>query len=711
MNTRTILLATVCAAIGVPAFAADDDATVSELVVTAQKREERLVDVPLAVQALSGEDVARSGAVKVSDLTKLIPGASVVSSTTPGFETVQIRGVSSGTTGDGLVGYYIDDTPFGVPNLQLTPPARLLDLERVEVIRGPSGTLYGQGSMGGTIKLITAKPDSSAFSGKAQSELSTTEGGGTNYNVDAVVNLPLVAGKLAARISAGYEKLSGFAEAPELRERNVNGFKGTNARLTLGWTPSDDVTVTGFVWTIRNKQDFSNSLTPNNATTRLLAPTPFNLPGIVGTGGRRGYTDVDADIYSATVNWDVGFADLVANTSYVDHELDFLAPLLTILVNDSTFHTKSYTNEVRLSSKADSPVTWIVGGYTRNAKIRSDIFYYSQLTPTAARTGIINTLGTIDTDSYSVFGEVSAPLLDGRLTPLFGLSYFKDDRSTNGVDRATGAPRVGQLKFDSWNPRFNLKYKPADNGTIYFNAAKGFRSGALQTPAQAAAANVTLGLPAGTIQTSVQPDKLWTYELGTRWELASGQLLVEGSVYRTDWDNVLVQFATAAVISLANGGDAKIEGADFGLNYRPDWAQGLTLAATGNIQDARFKRVTGALSVGTAIVKGGKVPNVPDMSLTLSADYRRELAALGGVTGTFYLGYAFRDNVIDATTKNLRAGELNDLTVRLGVEKDNWRLEGFMLNGLDDKDPVAIGSTAVQILYPRRYGVQLGISF
>ncbi|MBL8772986.1 MAG: TonB-dependent receptor [Phenylobacterium sp.] len=711
MNTRTILLATVCAAIGVPAFAADDDATVSELVVTAQKREERLVDVPLAVQALSGEDVARSGAVKVSDLTKLIPGASVVSSTTPGFETVQIRGVSSGTTGDGLVGYYIDDTPFGVPNLQLTPPARLLDLERVEVIRGPSGTLYGQGSMGGTIKLITAKPDSSAFSGKAQSELSTTEGGGTNYNVDAVVNLPLVAGKLAARISAGYEKLSGFAEAPELRERNVNGFKGTNARLTLGWTPSDDVTVTGFVWTIRNKQDFSNSLTPNNATTRLLAPTPFNLPGIVGTGGRRGYTDVDADIYSATVNWDVGFADLVANTSYVDHELDFLAPLLTILVNDSTFHTKSYTNEVRLSSKADSPVTWIVGGYTRNAKIRSDIFYYSQLTPTAARTGIINTLGTIDTDSYSVFGEVSAPLLDGRLTPLFGLSYFKDDRSTNGIDRATGAPRVGQLKFDSWNPRFNLKYKPADNGTIYFNAAKGFRSGALQTPAQAAAANVTLGLPAGTIQTSVQPDKLWTYELGTRWELASGQLLVEGSVYRTDWDNVLVQFATAAVISLANGGDAKIEGADFGLNYRPDWAQGLTLAATGNIQDARFKRVTGALSVGTAIVKGGKVPNVPDMSLTLSADYRRELAALGGVTGTFYLGYAFRDNVIDATTKNLRAGELNDLTVRLGVEKDNWRLEGFMLNGLDDKDPVAIGSTAVQILYPRRYGVQLGISF
>ncbi|MBL8553749.1 MAG: TonB-dependent receptor [Phenylobacterium sp.] len=710
---RAILLATCALGLVAPgvAAAADDDGTVAELVVTAQKREEKLIEVPLSVQSLSGEAVERSGAAKVSDLTKLIPGASVVSSTTPGFETIQIRGVSSGTTGDGLVGYYIDDTPFGVPNLQLTPPARLLDLERVEVIRGPSGTLYGQGSMGGTIKLITAKPDPNNFSGKAQAEISATEGGGTNYNADGVVNMPLIKGQLAARLSAGYERLSGYAEAPELQRRNVNDFTGKNARLTLGWEPTDDVRLTGFVWIIRNDQDFSNSLTPKNATTSALAPTPFNLPGIVGTGGRLGYTDVDADIYSATLNWSTSIGDLTVNTSYVDHELDFITPLLTILVNESNFHTKSYTNEVRLSSKADSPVRWIVGGYTRNAKIRSDIFYYSQATRTAAKTGIINTLGTIDTDSYSVFGEVSAKFFGGLVEPLFGLSYFKDDRSVDGVDRATGAPRVGQLKFDSFNPRFNLKIKPAENGTVYLNVAKGFRSGALQTPAQANAANVTLGLPAGTIQTSVQPDKLWTYELGTRWEMADGQLLVEGSVYRTDWDNVLVQFATAAVISLANGGDAKIEGADFGMAYRPDGVSGLTLAATGNIQNARFKRVVGNLSVGTAIRKGGRVPNVPEMSFTVSADYKRELSALGGLTGTAYLGYSFRDDVIDATVKNLKAGELNDLTVRLGVQKDNWRLEGFMLNGLDDKDPVALGSTAVQILYPRRYGVQLAVNF
>lgn len=709
-----LMMGAAVAALCVPMAASATDAadgTVAELVVTAQKRAERLLDVPLPVQSLSAESIQQSGATKVSDLTKSIPGASVVSSTTPGFETVQIRGIASGTTGDGLVGYYIDDTPFGIPNLQLTPPAKLLDLERVEVIRGPSGTLYGQGSMGGTIKLVTAKPDSTRYSGMAQGELSGTDGGGTNYSADAVVNIPLIQGKLAARLAGGYEKLSGYAEAPELGEKNVNGFTGKNARLTLAFTPTDDVTLTGFAWIVRNKQDFSNSLTPDNATTRLLAPTPFKLPGIVGTGGRRGYTDIDADIYSATLNWSTPIGELTANTSFVDHELDFLTPLLTILVNDSNFHTKSYTNEVRLSSKAGSPVTWIIGGFTRNAKIDTDIFYYSQVPPAGPKAPIIYSKGAIDTDSYSLFGEISTKLFGGRLEPLVGLAYFNDDRSSNGVNLATGLPQSSRLKTDSFNPRFNLKFKPAENGTIYFNAAKGFRSGALQTPAQAAAANVTLGLPAGTITADVKPDSLWTYELGTRWELADRRLLVEASVYRTDWDNVLVQFATAAVISLANGGDAKVEGMDFSVAYRPLSVEGLTLAASGSINDARFKSVTGALALGTAIRKGGPVPNVPKSNFTVSADYQRELGMLNGVTGSLYLGYSFRDNQFDATTKGLRSGELNDLTLRAGLSKDNWRVEAFAQNALNDDDPSVISSTAVQILYPRRLGVQVGYKF
>ena len=712
MNIRTILLASGCsAALVVPgvAFAADDT-SVAELIVTAQKREQRLLDVPLSVQSVSPAQLQQAGITKISDLVKIIPGASLVSSTTPGFETIQIRGIASGTTGDGLVSYYIGDTPFGIPNLQLTPPARLLDLQRVEIIRGPSATLYGQGAMGGTIKMVLAEPNSSEFSGKAQAELSSTKGGGTNHNGDVVVNIPLIKDKLAARISAGYDSVSGFAELPEFNEKNGNDFKGQNVRVSLGWTPTDDLKITGLYCKIHNKQDFSNTLTPTNAFTpnKLFFPVPYGFPAIAGTGGRRGYTNVDADVYSLTAKWQTPIGELVGNTSYVRHDLDFLTPLLSILVNDSRFVTKSYTNEIRLNSLPDGPVTWSVGASNRNATLNADIFYYQQIGLTGARTGIINTLGDLKTESYSVFGEASVSLLDGKLEPLVGLAYFKDDRGTKGVDRATNLPRLVSASWDSLNPRFNLKYKPAENRNIYINIAKGFRSGSLQTPAQAAAADATLGLPPGTIGATNKPDSLWTYELGTRWELANRTLLLEGSIYQTDWKDVLVQFATAAVISITNAGDARIKGGDIGLVWRTP-VEGLNLHATAAYNDSKFTSVLGKLSVGTAIRVGGPVPNVPKKTLSLAADYQRDLG--NGLTGTLYAGYSYRDRTIDASTKNLRSGILNDLTLRAGVKKDAWNLEAFMTNALNDKDPAVLSSTALQILYPQRVGVRVGVDF
>jgi iron complex outermembrane recepter protein len=687
--------------------------TVGEIVVTASKREERLIDVPMAVQAIGAEQLEQSGATKVSDLVSAIPGASVVSNSTPGFETIQIRGVSSGTTGDGLVGYYVDETPFGIPNLQLTPPARLLDLERVEVIRGPSGTLYGQGSMGGTIKLVTAPPDSREVSGKLQAEYSSTAGGGDNYAVDGVVNLPLVQDRLAVRISAGVEALSGYAEAPELNASDVNDFDGRNLRFTGLWTPTPDLALTAWAWFIRNEQDFNNGLTPFNASTAPFFQPSYQQPLIVGTGGVRGYTDVDADLYSFTVDWELPFANLISNSSYIEHELDFVSPLLGILVNDSTFQTDSFTQEIRLTSLPGSPVQWIGGVFYRDAEILSDIFFYVDLTSfglPGVKSPVINTLGPLTTESWSVFGEVSMELFGGKLVPLFGLRYFEDERSSAGLNRTTGLTAPTSAKWDSLNPRFNLKYNVTDDGIIFFNAAKGFRSGALQTPAQAAAGDAALGVPAGTIQTVVEPDELWTYELGTRWELAGGDVVVEAGVYHTEWKDVLVQFASAAVISIANGGDAEITGFDAGVIWRTP-VEGLTLAANGNINDAEFTRVVGALSAATNIRVGGRIPNVPRSNVTVSADYERDMSWLGGTTLSLYGAYAFRDNQNDATVKGLRSGELNDLTLRAGLEKDGRRLEAFITNALDDDDPAVISSTSRQILYPRRVGVRLSLDF
>ncbi|MFN9545295.1 MAG: TonB-dependent receptor, partial [Alphaproteobacteria bacterium] len=336
MASATLILATGFSVNAQDAATKGEPEQIEKVVVTAQKRAQKLKDVPLPVQSISKSQIDNTGASAVADLVPQIPGASVVSKSTPGFETVQIRGISSGTTGDGLVGYYVDETPFGIPNLQLSPPGRLLDVSRVEVIRGPSGTLYGQGSMGGTIKVVTAKPDSTEMFGTIRGEISLTEGGETNTYTDIVVNLPIVKDELALRASGSLEKLSGYAEAPEFADRkNVNGFDGANVRFVAEWTPKSDLAITAMYWRIANAQDFNNGLTPG---------FPTSSPTISGTGGRRGFTDIDMDLYSATVNWTTSIGTLTANTSYIQHTLDFEAPLTLsgfAFNNDSTFETDS----------------------------------------------------------------------------------------------------------------------------------------------------------------------------------------------------------------------------------------------------------------------------------------------------------------------------------------------------------------------------------
>lgn len=721
-NTRDLLMAGACATslmtagaafAAAPAPAGTD--TVQEVVVTAQKREEKLLNVPLAVQSISAAEIAKTGAVSVSDLVSSIPGASVVSGATPGFETIQIRGIASGTTGDGLIGYYIDDTPFGIPNLQLTPPAGLLDIERAEVIRGPSGTLYGQGSMGGTIKLVTAKPNASRVEGKVEGDVSGTDGGDTNYAVNGVLNLPLIPERLALRVAGGYSYLSGYADAPELHKSGVNDLDSTNVRASLRWTPTNNLTVTGFVWSIRDTQGFNNSLTPHNALSAspIYFPTPYGFPAIAGTGGKSFHTRVDADVESLTFEYHSPIGDFTSNTSNIQHLLSYKQPLLTVLENDSAFKTHAFTQEVRLASLPDSPVRWIAGASYRDATITSDINYftdYAYFGFPGVHVPIINIRGPLETKSWSVFGEVSKTLFDGKLEPLVGLRYFEDERGADGIDRSTGLKSSQSATYHSLNPRFNLKWKPTDNGMVYFNAAKGFRSGALQTPSQAAAANAALGLPAGTISTAIQPDSLWTYELGTRWQLAEKSLVVDAGVYHTDWNKVLVQFATTAVISLANAGDARIDGVDGEVTWRTP-VTGLNLSLSGNYNKSKFTKVLGALSLGTAIKKGGELPNVPKSNVTVAVDYKHGLDWFGGSTASLYAGYSFRDKQNDATVVGLKSDAISNLNLRAQIRKDRVTVEAYVTNATGEDGAAAVTSTSLQIPYPRRIGVKAGYSF
>jgi iron complex outermembrane recepter protein len=703
MNRLTVSIASVSALalIASPAMAQEapvssDDPT--EIVVTAQKREQTLSDVPAAIQAISGDTLERRGTRDLNKLVEFIPGASVVSRTAPGFETIQIRGISSGTVGDATVGYYIDDVIFSVPNLQLAPPSRLLDLERTEILRGPQGTLYGNGAMGGLIRLVTAAPNTNEFDIKAFGELSFTDGGGTNYAGDAAVNVPIAADVAGLRVSGGYERLSGFADGAA--GNNLNDVRSWNIRGKLLVRPADNVDVTLGIWHIDNHQDYSNNLlTVSPARVR----EPFGVAPFIETV---------ATFYSGSLKWDLGNVSLESGTSYIDHRLTIddvsnsvISGFPVGLRNSSNFATTSFNQELRLVSQGDSAFKWIVGGLYTNATITSDIDVNIRgLGPVIPFLNVVD--APLKTESYAIFGEVSYDLLDGKLIPLIGLRYFNDRRSASGATTFGGVTTLdsGGDTFDALSPRFNLTFKPSDSALFYANVARGFRSGTIQTGAQA-----QLGQLSG-VNTSViiNEDSLWTYELGTKLSF-DRSISVDASVYYTDWSNIQIPFNTPfGLPAVVNGGDARIYGIDLGFNWRTPLA-GLTLQAVANFNSAEFKNINPQLAAAlTTARNGGRLPGVPKNNYSIGATYSTPLT--DSLDLNLYGAYSFRNRQQDLASGRF-GGQLSNLTLRAGLETGKFRFDVFADNLTNERGPVLNTTTALQAVYPRRIGLSLTFKY
>lgn len=702
-------------ALAAPAYAQDappagDDST--EIIVTAQKREQNLLEVPLAIQAISGAQLEEEGKKELNDLIESIPGASSVSRTAPGFETIQIRGIASGTTGDATVGYYVDDVPYSVPNLQLAPPSRLFDLQRVEVLRGPQGTLYGQGAMGGTIRMVTAAPDYNDILGRAQLEASDTSGGEASYAADGVFNMPIVKDTVALRVSGGYESVGGFADLARpaagggfaVTRKDVNNQESWNIRAKLGIRPSDNVTIELGAWRVENDLDFRNTMDSAD-------PPRYN--DTTGPDGRPNYIATNLTLLSAVVNADFGGAKLTSSTSYIDSLLDFDASFLTspvfgsgFLRNDSRFKTTSFTQELRLASPGTGPFNWLIGGYYSDGKIKSDICL-GLIVPCAAPFPPfnINSTGKIDTRAFAIFGELSYALFDERLVATVGGRYFEDKRKTAGFDRYTNAATPSQKgTFDTFNPRFNLSYKLSDDFLVYGNVAKGFRSGSFQTPAQAASASAALGI---AIPTAIQPDKVWSYEVGAKGKVADGLLTIDAAVYQIDWTNIQLQTTINGVATLSNGGDARSKGIDLGLILRP--VRGLSLQAVGNINETEFTSVLPAIvALNPLAAPGSRVPGVPKSSLSLSAGYTWDVGgwdARANIAG----GYVFRNKQLDAT--GLASDKLNEFNLRAGIDKDGWKFQVFAENLFDKRVALTRGTLGIQPNFPRKIGARIAVDF
>ena len=343
MRTRamraTLLGATALFCMGggaLPAFG--QDSQIETVVVTAEKRAEDINKVPVTVQALSGEDLERQGIRDVKSALAFIPGASLAGDTSQGTQVYQLRGVSTGdTTGDPTVASYLDDFAFSIPSVPFAAPADLFDLQRLEILKGPQGTLYGSSSLGGVIKVVTNDPDTEKFDVKAAASFGAVHEHGYNYSGDLMVNLP-IDDTLAVRGVISGKHLSGYSLVPALGIRNGNNDDTVTGRVKVLWKPTERLSFLGSFWRFDDQQDFTNRM------------DGFDPPLINDVGV--GNSPTSFTLFTGKINYDFDFASLTATSGYINRHNGLLAngcQVDTCFVAEIPGASRSFVQEVRLT--------------------------------------------------------------------------------------------------------------------------------------------------------------------------------------------------------------------------------------------------------------------------------------------------------------------------------------------------------------------------
>ncbi len=548
---------------------------IEEVLVTAQKRgEQKLQNVPISISVLSGNSLDASRFQGVSESLTQVAGLSQRGGTSDA--SISIRGVSSAAelfTGSSTVGYYVDSVPFSLITSAIVPDANAYDLERVEVLRGPQGTLYGSTALNGVVRILTKDANLDEHEFKARTSLSNTQSGGDNYRGDLAVNVPIVPGKLAARAVIGYNDQSGWIDQPGVDKDDVNSSQLQNYRLKINTQPTENLSMKFSAWASRVDYDGAEGAVANSKgiSPSLALEKKF----------------VDYDLYSLTVSYDFPSFTVSSSTSYIDYNStsthDFfdlgIFPLTTI------YTSEIFSEEIRLNSTMDGTWQWSLGGFYREGKDGLNQNIPGVLPAPLDR--------SFNSESHAVFGELTRSFMNDELELTVGLRYFEDEvRSTESVRlNLDGKPLYDETEaFDAVTPRIVLTWYPNENLTVYGSYSEGFRSGFSVGPD---AADIAPTLP------PVEEDTLKNYEVGSKGSLLNGRLGFDLALYYIDWQDVqqpitLILPSGLDVSATVNGESASGVGFDMGLTAT--LTEGLRLGLSFGWND---------LTIDNDIVSGG----------------------------------------------------------------------------------------------------------
>ena len=732
-NDTTGQVATSASADASTRHAAANHATqLGTIIVTANKRSERLQDVPMAVSVLDNARLERQNAVSFTDYATQVPGLNLISSG-EGWTQLVLRGVTSGSRQpNATVGTYIDDTPYGSSTIyaagsMLTPDIDPSDLQRIEVLRGPQGTLYGSNTLGGLVKFVTTPPDTTQASARIGFNTSSIKGGGSGYGAHATVNLPLVANKLGLRVSVYDRNDPGYIRNITTGQSEIDKAKVSGARAQLLWTPSDKVSV--------RFSALAQNLNSDGLANQGIEVDPATLRPIYGwreqaRAAGTGLFKIKYRLYDLSVNADFGWAKLISTTSFstlgFKENTDITSlygPVLNPLFGLTNggyselqpIALNKITQELRLQSPADQTWEWRAGVFFthEHSSDKQDILSFDASTgaPIALPPLGSVVLGPALFREWAGYGDLTWHATS-KLSILVGARYSNDSTSYTQTTQGllTGATDFTTHGHD--HPityLFNPSYKFSDDVMAYVRVASGFRPG-----------GPNVGVPPGLgAPLTFGPDKLVNYELGLKSLLLDKRMSIEADVFYINWSKVQLTTTADGFSFLGNGGRATSKGAEISWRYTP--LSGLTVWANSTYTNARLAADTPAGSIYG--LKGDRLPYVPMWSANLGADYNFPLGGSdwsGFVGGNFsYVGARESDfNPVPAPRSHLPG--YNDLDLHLGVNYANWTVEVYAKNlanrrGISSMWPETIDPVAspFQASYqtPRTIGMSASVDF
>ena len=705
------------------------DGNSGDIVVTAQKRSERLLDVPVPVSVVSAADLLRDSSYTLGDYFTKLPGLSVIQRGN-GRSTVVVRGITTGSGNSPTVGITLDDVPLGSSTGgglgdAVLPEIDPADVQQVEVLRGPQGTLYGASSLGGLIKYVSIQPDTEKFGGDVSATGNSVDHGGLGYGGHAAVNVPIIQDTLALRVSGFYHHDAGFIDDPDHDRTDLNRSRTYGGKASLLWDVTPNISVLGTALLQNYRSDGSASVYVDANRTPIQGDYDQDaLPG-VNTGDKK------MRIYSLKVADDFGFATLSSITSY--SHVTYIAPqdvsgtfghYLPFFFDDTTglgvgiinnYLSKKWTQELRLASNGSGRLEWQVGGfYTHEDNDNYQDIYVADFA-TGQNIGfpdLYKLYGPTTYREFAGYGDLTYHVTD-KFQLQVGGRYSTNKQTSlqtvSGILEGETDVSSARSKDHAFTFLVTPSYHITNDMMVYGRVATGYRPGGPNL------------VPNGSANATFGPDRTTNYEIGFKGNVIDRVLTLDLSVFDIEWKKIqLLETDAASGFSFTgNAGHARSRGVEATANLTP-W-KGMTVVGNFAYTDAQLRQNIDVSSLYAQ--KGDMLPYAAKYAGSVDVEQRFPLpdGVEGHVGGNVaYVGNRKSDFARAAGQPRFDMPAYTTIELRAGIDYAGWDYSIFARNLTDKRGFIAGGANdtitrtgvfSASIIQPRTIGLTLSKKF